>query len=304
MRTFGIWFSIGQTGLHAPGISFADLEYALRADTTGGTITWQWWESGTNTGTVATTTTGDLAAWRIEYDGANGIEVFIDGVSVVTTTSSYTTEAMACYILGRDANGVMVDHVALKTVAQPNRILLPFGDSNTFGRATSGVAGGSYVYKSVAFTNHRHFVNPVVAVSGETTAQILSNQIPLRTVYYNASYLSNVATYLGGTNDLRISRSLALIQADIVSAISALNATGFTTVILTVPRDFSAADRPDRVTLNNWIIAGNSGADHVVDLTGTAVETDSGQFEVDGYHLNPTGMTTVATELWVTLNTL
>jgi lysophospholipase L1-like esterase len=299
----GAWFSIGQTGLHQPGITFGDLEYALRGDQQGSSVDWEWWESGVKT-ELGTTVIGNLVSWVIQYDGNNNISVNINNGDIThTTTSSYTTEAMAVYLLGRDPNGLMTDHLALKTVSQPNRIMLAFGDSITFGGADAGgyssINGSSYLVKTIAYENHRHFINPVLAIPGQATGQMLSDQIPRASDYYNASYDSNLAIIMCGINDLRFGTPLATIQANLSSAVSSLQGDGMDVLIITVTRDHSAADYPDRATLNSWILAGSSGADHILDLTGTDLETNTALFEADLLHPNPDGMTVIAENLWL-----
>jgi len=302
------WYSIGQEGLHTSGISFGDLEFALRLDfpSSGSVINVEWWESGTKITTIGTIPLNSLASWVIEYDGANNINVTVDnGVSPLTysTTSSYTTENLAVYLLARDTGSNVTDHLALKTVSQPNRLMLSLGDSITFGGADVGgyssIDGSSYVAKTVAYTNHRHFACPVLAVSGKTSAQVLSEQASIASDYYNVSYDSNVATVMCGINDLRIARSAALINADLDSIVSSLQTDGFTVVILTVIRDHSTADYADRSVVNSHILAGNTGADYVCDLTGTTLETDTALFEADLLHPNPAGMTVIADNLWL-----
>lgn len=302
------WYSIGQEGLHTSGITFSDLEFALRLDFpgSGSVINVEWWESGTKITTIGTIPLNSLVSWVIEYDGANNINVTVDnGVSPLTysTTSSYTTENLAVYLLARDSASNVTDHLALKTVSQPNRLMLSLGDSITFGGADVGgyssIDGSSYVAKTVAYTNHRHFACPVLAVSGKTSAQVLSEQASIASDYYNVSYDSNLATVMCGINDLRIARSAALINADLDSIVSSLQTDGFTVVILTVIRDHSAADYADRAVVNSHIIAGNTGADYVCDLTGTTLETDTALFESDLLHPNPAGMTVIADNLWL-----
>lgn len=302
------WYSIGQEGLHTSGISFGDLEFALRLDfpSSGSVINVEWWESGTKITTIGTIPLNSLASWVIEYDGANNINVTVDnGVSPLTysTTSSYTTENLAVYLLARDTGSNVTDHLALKTVSQPNRLMLSLGDSITFGGAAVGgyssIDGSSYVAKTVAYTNHRHFACPILAVSGKTSAQVLSEQASIASDYYNVSFDSNLATVMCGINDLRIARSAALINADLDSIVSSLQTDGFTVVILTVIRDHSTADYADRAVVNSHIIAGNTGADYVCDLTGTTLETDTALFEADLLHPNPAGMTVIADKLWL-----
>lgn len=305
-----VWYSIGQEGLHTSGISFGDLEFALRLDFpgSGSFINVEWWESGTKVSTIGTFNINTKISVVLGYDGANNVNakvVYDTGQHTYSTTTSYTTENLAIYFLARDVNAEVGDHIALKTITQPNRLLLAFGDSITFGGADVGgyssIDGSSYVAKTVAYTNHRHFACPVLADPGDVSSQVISNQVPLASNFYNASYDSNVAILMVGINDLKLPSppTAATINANLDSIVSSLQTDGFTVVILTVIRDHSAADYADRAVVNSHIIAGNTGADYVCDLTGTTLETDTALFEADLLHPNPAGMTVIADNLWL-----
>lgn len=301
------WYSVGQEGLHHPGITFSDLEFALRADNATTTTTWSWWESGSSTA-LGTTTGGQINSWVIEYDGANGFSINInDGEITHTATSSYTTENLAIYLLGRDSGGSLGNHIAIKTVAQPNEVMIGMGDSITFGGAAVGgyssADGSHYLFKTAAYTNHKVFANPILAASGKTSAQVLSEQSPRLPDFIGGAYSKKIVVLMAGINDLRIARSAALINADLDSIVSSAQTDGATVVICTVIRDHSAADYPGRATVNTHITTGGTGADYVCDLTGTALETDSGLFE-DGLHPTPAGMTVIAENLWTIINSI
>ena len=177
------------------------------------------------------------------------------------------------------------------------------GDSITFGRSVTGAANGSYPFQINAFTGHRHFSNPIIAVSGSETSDLITDQLPLASTYYNGSLTSNVASVMIGINDIRDSVAIATIRANLNTIVSDLQTDGYTVVLHTILRDFGTA-WADRITLNNEIIAGDFGQDYTVDHTTSDLETDSGLFEVDQLHPNPAGMTQIALNSWLTFNTI
>ena len=104
-----------------------------------------------------------------------------------------------------------------------------------------------------------------------------------------------------GSNDWRTGVPLATWQSNVQTIVTAAQNEGAEVMIHTVTRDFSQADFPNRVTGNNWILAGNSGADHIVDHTGSPMETNKDYMEGDELHPNNNGMTQIAFETYPTL---
>lgn len=278
------------------GTNFSDLDFAVWPNGTN----INWIISG-NDGIKTTITSGELFSYSLVYStSANEVKLYINGVLIITSATSYSSDTLAVKIQGRTPNTKICDHLALKVIAQPNRIMLPLGDSITFGRADAGAAGGSYVYKTIANEAHRHFANPVLAIAGATTTTLISAQLPRASDYYDAGYTSNIATVMIGINDLQLSVALGTIQTNISTIVSGLQTDGFEVVIMTVLRDWGT-DWSDRYLLNTWMVAGNSGADYVVDLRVLPSETADVNREVDKLHPDPQGMTEAADVLWLTM---
>lgn len=281
------------------GINFANIDFCF-AVTTGGVIIW--YQSGVSSGTVYTLTANNYWAWRLEYNGTTkDVKLYIDGNLAHTAATGYVNQTLVVKHCGRNGSHASSDHVALRKVASSNRIIVPFGDSITDNNAAANFPGRNYVEKCISFSNHKYFVNPVVAQQSHTTATLISNQLPLASVYYDASYTSNIAMVMIGINDLRTSVPLATIQTNIQTIVSSLQTTGYYVIIHTVLRDFNT-NWADRSALNTWILAGTSGADLVIDHTQSIMETDEDYFEPDKLHPNANGMTQIAFETYAHLN--
>lgn len=282
------------------GDNYADIDFCFWVS--GSNIVW--FESGSNIGTVTTVTTGVNQSYRLEYfGGTDEVKLYINNALVHTATTAYSSDNLAIKLLGRNTGNTLCNHLALKTIQQPDKILVPFGDSITFGRANMGVTGNSYLFPSIAFTNHNLFINPVIAESGATTTSLVSDQLPLRTRMYDVARTVNASSVMIGINDIILAVPLATIQANITTMVSDLQATGYVVVLQTVLPDLNTA-WADRISLNNWIIANSIGADYVVDYTSSLLETDDSLYEVDKLHPNPAGMDAIAQILWLTLKNL
>lgn len=85
--------------------------------------------------------------------------------------------------------------------------------------------------------------------------------------YYSAARSQNVIVLWAGTNDLANGQATATIKANLASYIAQAHATGFQVVIMTILPSgaHDATERERRVEINEWITAGSSGADVVVD---------------------------------------
>lgn len=282
------------------GVNYANIDFQIFVSG----LNVYWFEGSTNIALIATLTSGVLQSFRIEYfGGANEAKAYVNNSLVYTATTAYSSDTLSMKFLGQKSTRQVFDHLALKTVQQPDKILVPFGDSITYGRSIMNTTGNSYLFPSVAFTNHNLFVNPVLAISGNTTADLIADQLPLRTRMYDAGRTANVASVMIGINDLRAAVSLATIQTNITTIVSDLQTTGYTVVLQTVLPELDNF-LADRLTLNSWIIANSIGADYIVDYTGTDLETDVSLYEADQLHPNALGMTAIAEKLWLTLKDL
>jgi len=280
------------------GISYTNIDFTLWV---AGTNVY-WFEGGVSSGIVGTVTSGKWLSYRIEYTGSTGaIDLFINNVLIHSTTSAYSSDTLVMKIAGRNTSTKICKHLALKTVAQPNRNLAPIGDSITDG-TVAGILGGSYIERALSYTNNRFYANPVYAVFGAQTSTVISTQLPIAVANIDLTKTSNVATVMIGINDIRASVAYATIDANIQTIVTDLQTAGYHVVLQTILRDFGTA-WADRVTLNNNIIANTYGADSIVDYTTSDLETDGSMFP-DNLHPNQAGNDAIASILWLTLNTL
>lgn len=110
-----------------------------------------------------------------------------------------------------------------------------------------------------------------------------------------------------GTNDLLQGVSLATIQSNITSYVTAVKAAGFQCLIKTVPamKDYTGSAVPggaeaDRVSLNSWIVSNSAGADAVIDYTSQTLLSDPGSgtnatyFQADRLHPTTAGYALMA----------
>jgi len=292
--SFFVGFGLqSETGLH-----YSDIDFTLWANSTN----INWFESGVNAGIVDTIDSGKWFSYRIEYIGSTGaIKLFINNVLAHSTTSAYSSDTLVMKIAGRNNNTKICKHLALKTVVQPNRCLAPLGDSITDGTVTA-VLGGSYIERALAYTNNRFYSNPVYAVAGSITSDVISTQLPIAVANIDLTKTSNVATVMIGINDIRASVAYATIDANIQTIVTDLQTAGYHVVLQTILRDFGTA-WADRITLNNNILTNTYGADTIVDYTTSILETDGSLFP-DDLHPSQAGNDEIASILWLTLNSL
>ena len=282
------------------GTDFPDLEFAMFINGTSILI----FESGTNIGTVATTTLNDVLSYRMEYLSSGSVKFYINNNLVHTSTTNFSDDTLCIKLLGRNNNNVLGQHLALVSGLVPDKFLGGIGDSITFGRTVTGNATGlNYVELVLSSLSNTYFTNPLLAVSGAVTTDMVSDQLPLAANAYDASRSENVYLVMAGINDLRTSVTLATIQSNITTIVNSLQTTGFKVVLQTVLKDFNT-DWADRYTLNTWILNNTVGADYIVDHTTTLMETDSSYYEVDQLHPNALGMELIASTVTSVINTI
>ena len=282
------------------GTNYPDLEYSMFISGTSVII----FESGVNKGTVATLNSGDTWSYRIECLSNGDIKYYINENLVYTATTTFTSDVLCIKLLGRNGGNTLAQHLALVSGLLPNKFLGGIGDSITFGRTVSTkLVGLNYIELTLSNIGNTYFSNPLLAVAGSTTGVMISDQLPMASITYDASRSENVYLLMAGINDLRTAVPLATIQANITTIVSSLQATGFKVVLQTVLKDFNT-DWTDRYTLNAWILANSIGADYIVNHTTTLMETDSSYYEVDQLHPNGMGMQLIADTVSPIINSI
>lgn len=183
-----------------------------------------------------------------------------------------------------------------------NAVCVIDGDSITAGGVGGASPWGIFMgdTASVGQSNIRpKFRN--YATGGETTAQILAGvATPLQWLGDQTAFADKYYIVMAGTNSLQIA-SLASVEADTISIINAVHAAGYIAVITTVlPTD---TVKPDRDTFNTWLVAGNSGADQVVDLRAVSGLTDASDttYYSDGTHPTSAGSKIIGDTIYAQL---
>lgn len=118
---------------------------------------------------------------------------------------------------------------------------------------------------------------------------------------YNEDAPHNILLLNGGVNDLFNGRTVAELKADFIALVDQAQADGWKVAVTSLPiwGDSYTETRPagyndDRDEMNAWIEAGNSGADHYMDVAsdawlGDAGDADDTTYIADGLHYNDDG---------------
>ena len=175
----------------------------------------------------------------------------LDATNAVAVGKSIAADLATKPTLSTDALGNVTGLMGI--AMQQNRTIAFCGDSIT---ALAGLQAGNPNFQGRGFwcwgqslSGHKLRALVNTGVPGTTTAQILS-QIPTA-LAYQPGYLH----YLGGTNDVGNSVSLATTQANILSALSLCKAAGVLFVIGTIPprQSYTAGQQLAGDQINAWI---------------------------------------------------
>lgn len=190
------------------------------------------------------------------------------------------------------------------------RSLLALGDSIT------AVSGGTSLPASVNFAMlaawslaPRLCYIHNAGVGGDTTAQMLA-----RFTTDVTPYSPNLVTIMGGTNDSRLSVSLATFQANIAALVAAVRAIGATPIICTVPPNSGATGGAPRKALiaayNAWLPT-YCTAEGITLFDAYAVLNDPGNdtnimaaYDLDGTHPNYAGQVALGAALTTRLSAI
>ena len=177
---------------------------------------------------------------------------------------------------------------AAETAKTGNHTLVSLGDSISAGLNTSNPSATTHPDLDVVGLGG-DWVGVNQSVPGHTAAQDMSDglYIPL----LSQVWTNKVVLVAAGTNDAGTGLTAAQVEANLTALVSDLKAKGATSVFLTTitPR---ATVQPVIDTVNTWIKAGNSGADHVIDYTANPNLTNGSNatyFQGDGLHLTDAG---------------
>lgn len=279
------------------GINYTDIDFCFFVSTAGA-ITW--FESGSNEGLVATLNVGEKWSWRLEYNGSTKVlELFIDDASVHSVNTGYLTVDLCIKACGRNANHRLVRHLALIKNTTPDKLLLLSGDSISFGRSEStGFPGLHYSYRIIAYSGHTYYIPHVIANPGDETQDLIDDQLPLISKYYDAGKAANDFMFMIGVNDIKSGVPEATIISNMQTINSFAQGIGYFTRQHTILRNFTltAPEEAIRQSINASILDGTTGADSSIDHTSSPMETDNRFLEGDGLHPNDRGYFQIAIE--------
>lgn len=177
----------------------------------------------------------------------------------------------------------------------PNLNIVCLGDSLTVGFPVD--PAGSYPTQLATL-----MASPVanLGINGEQSAGLLATEVPAAVLLYVAGK-NNIAIVEVGINDFLNSVPVFTVEANVTASVAALKAAGFTVIVNTLtPSNY--AGQPvglpaNRITFNNWLLGGGSGADKVCNsgndprLQNTA---NTANYQLDRIHMTVIGYGIVA----------
>ena len=162
-------------------------------------------------------------------------------------------------------------------VRDPKTLICYIGDSNTAGM---GQPSGTYASDNMAWTRKVDMaltgggghVSYNCGIYNQKASQWVSNWTAngVGTIAAAHPEMAKIAVVWAGGPDLGAGDSAATVLANLVSLVGLCRASGFSYVIVCTipPRTGSAGPEAARVSLNASILAGNTGANAVVDVDG------------------------------------
>lgn len=247
---------------------------------------------------VATFSVNNIISWRMEYlKDSDELKILIEDQVVTTYDVSSTTGDLAVTMLGIHIGDTLGDHFYAHIGSVPSIQLLNSGDSITSGRTNVVGAVADRVYHLLKLLDN-NYVSTTIAVPAFTSTQVKNSQVPVYTRMYDSTKSKNVIDLMTGIVDLLFGFALSTTQSNIVSIVNSAHAAGYDVIIHTVVKEWSdpGLTETKRNSLNDWILAGNSGADYVVDHTNSPLETDSTYYLPDLIHPNAEGYEILARE--------
>jgi lysophospholipase L1-like esterase len=200
------------------------------------------------------------------------------------------------------------DNARKLLIAEGSSTTEGYGVTNEYARQLAVLFGGNYYRQSVNLildsSNQWSIRN--VGNSGDTMTGMIAQYASQVLPFYSSSRTVNYLTLQGGSNDIALGRSAAALEADVAAYVARAKADGFVvgvcTVFHRVGNDVGKVNE-----YNNWLRAGNSGADFIVDLAAQPQLSDATNptyFQYDGVHTNNAGQTVIANVFAASIPTL
>jgi hypothetical protein len=158
--------------------------------------------------------------------------------------------------------------------------------------------GGNYYKQTISLILDPNNIWTVrnVGNGGDTMIQVTSQYATQVLPFYNPSLNVNYITLQGGSNDIATGRTATALKNDVAAYVAQAKADGFVVGVCTIFH--RVGNDVGKVSdYNNWLRAGYSGADFVIDLaahTFLSDSTNSTYFQGDGIHTNNAGQSIIA----------
>jgi lysophospholipase L1-like esterase len=173
-----------------------------------------------------------------------------------------------------------------------------YGIINEYPRQLAVLFGGNY-YKhgaSLILDSNNIWAIRNVGNSGDTMIQMTAQYATQVLPFYNPFLSVNYLTLQAGSNDIANGRTAAALKNDVAAYVARAKADGFVVGVCTVFH--RVGNDVGKVSdYNNWLLAGNSGANFVVDLAAHPFLSNAANttyFVGDGIHTNNAGQAVIA----------
>jgi hypothetical protein len=173
-----------------------------------------------------------------------------------------------------------------------------FGVTNEYPRQLAILFGANYYRQSVnlIFDSINPWTIRNVGNGGDTMTQMTAQYAAQVLPFYNPTLDVNYLTLQGGSNDIANGRTTAALKHDVAAYVARAKADGFVVGVCTVFH--RVGNDVGKVNdYNNWLRAGSSGADFIIDLAAHPNLSNAANpmyFQGDGIHPNSAGQTVIA----------
>jgi lysophospholipase L1-like esterase len=173
-----------------------------------------------------------------------------------------------------------------------------YGVSNEYPRQLAVLFGGNYYKQTVnlILDSNNTWTVRNVGNGGDTMVQVTAQYATQVLPFYNPSLSVNYLTLQGGSNDIANGRTTVALKNDVAAYVARAKADGFVVGVCTIFH--RVGNDVGKVSdYNNWLRAGNSGADFIIDLAAHPFLSDASNttyFLGDGVHTNNAGQSIIA----------
>jgi lysophospholipase L1-like esterase len=173
-----------------------------------------------------------------------------------------------------------------------------YGVTNEYAKQLAVLFGGNYYKQTVNLIQDPTHLWTIrnVGNGGDTMTQMTAQYAAQVLPFYNPALNVNYLTLQGGSNDIANGRTTAALKNDVAAYVARAKADGFVVGVCTVFH--RVGNDVGKVSdYNNWLRAGSSGADFIIDLAAhpfLSNATNPTYFIGDGIHTNNAGQSVIA----------